>query len=394
MGDSNLQKYYDDIVGASFLQKGKNANEVVDIITQYEWALNHPRKIGENEITPVPFVYAIELRQKYGATATNLMNNIYAITNTSNNVIDTAIGDGTTATIKSSLSSVYTKVKGTISEALKTVGGEEISNTIGKVVDTISSTTLGSLETTKERLQTSFGVNKSILLSPYSSLYALDQTQKKFCFPLLTEGSAGLSLNNDWSSTGSVGLFSSGISKAIDDLATGLLGFAADVQDITRAFGNKNNGQFVMYNIEKAKAFSFPTTGRTLSVKFPLFNTTKKDAWQDNYKFIILFGLRNMLFRLDNVTYYPPMLYDVSSPGWGRMPFSYVKQFSVKPVGMVRTLSFNPSKLGITNGNTSNTTVNVPEAWIVEIQFMSLIADSANQYLSSIIDLPINARLQ
>jgi len=56
-----------------------------------------------------------------------------------------------------------------------------------------------------------------------------------------------------------------------------------------------------MYNIEKAKAFSFPTEGKKVTVRFPLFNTIEKDSWKQNYKFIVLFGLRNMLFRLNNV---------------------------------------------------------------------------------------------
>lgn len=148
-----------------------------------------------------------------------------------------------------------------------------------------------------------------------------------------------------------------------------------------------------MYNIEKAKAFSFPTTGKTISIKFPLFNTTKVDAWKDNYKFIVLFALRNMLFRRDNVTYYPPLIYDVTTAGWGRMPLSFVKQFSVKSCGMIRTLQFDNSLLNIgTAVRNQNTTVNVPEAWIVDIQFQSLVADSANQFLSSIVDLPITSK--
>ena len=38
--------------------------------------------------------------------------------------------------------------------------------------------------------------------------------------------------------------------------------------------------------------------------------------------------------------------------------------------------------------------VNVPDAWIVSIKFKSLIADSANLYLSSMFDLPIKASVK
>ena len=147
-----------------------------------------------------------------------------------------------------------------------------------------------------------------------------------------------------------------------------------------------------MYNIEKAKAFNFPASGKTVSVRFPLFNTIKKDNWQKHYKFIVGFALRNMLYRKDNVSYYPPMFYDVSIPGWGRMPYCYVKQFVAKPVGMIRPLSFG-SKTGETLFGKEKLTVHVPEAWVIQIDFTSLIADSANQFLSSIIDLPIEAKV-
>lgn len=399
------KEYYENLLKAGFYkgdgnQIGEDGTEVVDVVTEYEWALNPPKETKAEDLAPVPFVYAIEYKQKYGATTTNLMNNIFAISNTIGNVA----GNGANA-----LSNVYTKVKSTVTSALKEMGADGVADwadkamtTVGNFADIVSGNVkeINSKYVTNN-LSTVFTNSKSTLLSPYNTLYALEQTKKKFCFPLLTENSAGLNISNSFDSNGSVGLFSAGISKTIDDLATGMIGFAGDVQDIRNAIssatGNNNNGQFVMYNIEKAKAFTFPTTGKSLSVKFPLFNTTKKDAWKDNYKFIILFALRNMLFRDDNVTYYPPLIYDVSSPGWGRMPFSYVKQFTVKPVGMVRTLSYNSSDLGVveTSKNTTvkNTTVNVPEVWIVEIQFMSLIADSANQFLSSIVDLPINSKV-
>ena len=170
--------------------------------------------------------------------------------------------------------------------------------------------------------------------------------------------------------------------------------FAADVQDFMNLFSNDYSSQgntgFSMYNVEKAKAFQFPSGGKTVSVKFPLFNTLKKDEWKKNYRFIVLFGLRNMLYRKNNVQYYPPLIYDVSIPGFGRLPLSYVKTFSVKPVGMTRIKSMDLALLPNVKSNVT-TSVIVPEAWIVQIDFESLIADSANLFLSSMIDLPIQA---
>lgn len=371
-------KYDEKIINASFLE-GNSSNAIVDVVTQYEWTTNKPKTVkggnGEDTIAPCPFVYAIEYKQRYGATATNLYNNIYAIKNVGNDIIKNS-GEA--------LNGVYDKIKNTLSSVF--------SDTFN-VKEEKMSALKGSLEKISKKTDNHESlVNfESGYLSPYQYLYALDKTNKKFCFPFLGETAASLSISNDFSSSGSTSMISKGISGAIDSLANGLVDLAGDIQDISNFVTletTKQAGSFVMYNIEKAKAFSFPTTGKTISVKFPLYNTTKKDAWKDNYRFIMLFALRNMLFRVTNVEYYPPLIYDVSIPGWGRMPLSYVKQFSVKPVGMVRTLQMKSFM-----GENKNITVNVPEGWIVQIDFMSLIADSANQILSSMEDLPITATM-
>jgi hypothetical protein len=188
-----------------------------------------------------------------------------------------------------------------------------------------------------------------------------------------------------------MGLLSKAISTTMDALVGGVVDFAGDIQDVANALNTDSTQGFTMYNIEKAKAFSFPSGGKVVSVRFPLFNTIKKDAWKDNYRFIILFGTRNMLYRKNNVQYYPPLFYDISIPGYGRMPLSFVKSFTVKPVGMTRILPYNIKDIF---GNAEDTTnVIVPEAWVVNIDFESLIADSSNQFLSSLIDLKINATL-
>lgn len=366
-----LKEKYDKIIESPFLE-GNSSDAIVDIVTQYEWVTNKPKSVGGGKIAPCPFVYAIEYKQRYGATATNLYNNIYAIKNVGNNIIENS---------GNAVNVVYNKIK----ETLGTIFSGTFSVNANKLDPLTKMDTVD-----KSKLGVNFTKDKGYL-SPYQYLYVLDKTDKKFCFPFLGETAASLSISNDFSSSGSTSVISKGISGAIDSIADGLVSLAGDIQDITNFVDLKTTGQagsFVMYNIEKAKAFSFPTTGKTISVKFPLYNTTKKDAWKDNYRFIMLFALRNMLFRVTNVEYYPPLIYDVSIPGWGRMPLSYVRQFSVKPVGMVRTLQMKSFI-----GEGKNITVNVPEGWIVQIDFMSLVADSANQVLSSIEDLPITATM-
>ena len=386
VGGSGLESYWQTMITKGFIGEGTDqvsadGSEVIDIVTEYEWSLNRPTQTGvKDQIRAVPCVYAIEKFQKFGATAMNFYNSIWAIKNTGQAII----GD---------VGGIFGKITSAIGGAISSFGTQgQGDNLIGKVGKTLS-----DAGTSATNWANDLDNGDEALLDPYKHLYALGDTKKHFCFPYFGEGSAAWSISNDFSSEGSKGLLSKAMMGTLDTLSKGLIDFAGDIQEISNLITGQGGdlGGFVMYNLEKAKAFSFPTSGKSISVRFPLFNTTKLDAWKDNYKFIVLFGFRNMLFRKDNVQYYPPLIYDVTIPGWGRMPYSYVKQFTVKPIGQIRPLAmdnFVSMKGGIGDG-VSKITVNVPEAWVIQIDFMSLIADSGNQFLSSLIDLPITVAL-
>lgn len=382
----SLQSYWTNLIQKGFIGEGTNqvgagGEEVVDIVTEYQWITNKPTETGKKDnYRAVPCVYVVEYYQKHGATAMNFMNSIWAIKNAGKSILGNASG-------------IFGKITKSMGEALESFsGGAGTGNSLmNKFTNTLKSIGTDADNFGKELNSGDVGG----LLKPYEHLYSLETTKKKFCFPYFGEGSAAWSLSNDFSSDGSKSMISKALTEGIDTFAKGLIDLAGDIQEINNVIGNARGegvglGGFVMYNLEKAKAFSFPTSGKSISIRFPLYNTTKLDAWKDNYKFIVLFGFRNMLFRKDNVQYYPPMIYDVTIPGWGRLPFSYVRQFTVKPVGMIRPLMMD--NFVASNGigaNKSKILVNVPEAWIIQIDFMSLIADSGNQFLSSLIDLPI-----
>ena len=385
VGGSGLESYWQTMITKGFIGEGTDqvsadGSEVIDIVTEYEWSLNRPTQTGvKDQIRAVPCVYAIEKFQKFGATAMNFYNSIWAIKNTGQAII----GD---------VGGIFGKITSAIGGAISSFGTQgQGDNLIGKVGKTLS-----DAGTSATNWANDLDNGDEALLDPYKHLYALGDTKKHFCFPYFGEGSAAWSISNDFSSEGSKGLLSKAMMGTLDTLSKGLIDFAGDIQEISNLITGQGGdlGGFVMYNLEKAKAFSFPTAGKTISVRFPLFNTTKLDAWKDNYKFIVLFGFRNMLFRKDNVQYYPPLIYDVTIPGWGRMPYSYVRQFTVKPIGQIRPLAMdNFIKTDSIGNDVSKITVNVPEAWVIQIDFMSLIADSGNQFLSSLIDLPITIDL-
>ena len=131
---------------------------------------------------------------------------------------------------------------------------------------------------------------------------------------------------------------------------------------------------------EKGKQIAYPASGDTVTTSFTLYNTTKENAWIDNYRFLYLFYFRNLCYRTGVFTYKSPLMYDITIPGVKRLPFCCVSSINVRPVGNIRVLKSNE----IIDGTTF--IVNVPEAWEVTIQFSSLIGTSANLMLPGIIN--------
>lgn len=396
----NLDKSnYESIIEANFIESATfGFGDIVDVVTNYYWTQNKPKETSPNLIASVPFLYAVEYKQKYGVTATNIFNNIYALSNAAKNISKNSGISNLYGNVSLGLKKSFDKLKDTIGTALDAVGGNNIIDSSSNAFSTMKNALSTIITNKSSKFDTPWignGFLYTELLYPYFHLYSLEATKKKFCFPYFTEGAASWQIANSFGDEGSQGLLSKTISSTLDSISNGMAKFAADVQDISSfARGVNQTGGFTMYNIEKAKAFSFPTGGRTISVKFPLFNTVKIGEWKKNYRFIVLFAIRNMLFRKNNVEYYPPLFYDVSIPGYGRMPLSYVKSFSVKPVGMTRIKNINVDFLSdVTDDGYQETNIIVPDAWVVQIDFESLIADSANQYLSSLVDLKINATL-
>jgi hypothetical protein len=153
------------------------------------------------------------------------------------------------------------------------------------------------------------------------------------------------------------------------------------------------NGSFQMSAVEKAKFFQYPQQTDEYTIQFPLLNTVDSNDWVKNYRFILLFTLRNMVFRMDNASYYPPLFYDLVIPGVIRQPFCYVSSVQVQPLGMVRQMNPKGNILSFSEKNLS-TSLTIPDAWVVTIKFKSLLASSANMVLSSMYDLGVQSEIE
>lgn len=208
-------------------------------------------------------------------------------------------------------------------------------------------------------------------LTPYNDLYFLQNTGKKFIFPLFGVDSSFNALNNSFVEGGAA----LPVLGDAADMVYNLAYAAGGIRSFTSNLDNMRNGTTTSAELaveEKGKQIAYPASGDTVTTSFTLYNTTKEDAWITNYKFLYLFYFRNLCYRTGVFTYKSPLMYDITIPGVKRLPFCCVSSINVRPIGNIRVLKSS----GIINSD--EFIVNVPEAWEVTIQFSSLIGTSAN----------------
>lgn len=232
------------------------------------------------------------------------------------------------------------------------------------------------------------------ILNPYRFLYITADTHKRYVFPLANnESSSFIQTKLTWGQPkGGVPGFMKALNKTVDNILNNVIAGGNLVRNIT-ALASGEGDDTCNVN-EKIKAFSYPETGDMINIKFTLYNTTKKNAWKNNFRFLYLWAVRNLPFRTETISFLPPLLYDIIIPGVKRMPVCAVTSFKVTPSGMTRLLEC-PNFIDSKDGNSTRTIpVNVPEAWVVEIGFQSLIAPSANLMLANTVgEMGIQAAL-
>lgn len=228
------------------------------------------------------------------------------------------------------------------------------------------------------------------ILSPYQWLYFTKITGKQYVFPYLGDDTSSFKVNNAFgeAQAGDTSGFLSGnrLTNAIESYSMGISATVNDLLNVIDLFSD-NRGTLLRTNFsEKAKYYNVPES-KEIKITFPLYNTIIKNSWKKNYKFIFDFTLRNMMFKVDSMTYKQPLLYDVTIPGVMRFPLAYVSSIQVIPQGVIRPLSYGGRVIDLPNFKSSdNQRVHVPEAWLVTIGFKSLLVDSANLFLSNIQD--------
>ena len=414
----------DEIIKQSY-DVENSENSRCDILGKYMWNID-TYKIGD--VSTIPYCYLIEYKQKHNSVISNLINSISAAV--------TSVGDESNLTsiqsgfekIKELSSAMTSAAAGELSEDTRgalsgltqqvseagAVAGQAVQDGAnaamnsqpGQKVAEFGSGLMAALSKGWEMISGAYSTFQSGAgaatshgggyLKPYSQLYWLAATGKKYTFPMINELPKHKLSNSYGDNNGDTSILSANsFLTTMNDIISDVPGTIRDLADLGKIVSNSNNNSsFSGAFVEKAKFFQYPQDTDEYTIQFPLINTVRNNSgtpeWKKNYKFIILFSLRNMIFRKDNAEYYPPLFYDLIIPGVIRQPYCYVSSVDAQPFGMTRVkecaglFTFDDSLKSAT------VKVPVPEMWIVTIKLKSLIPTSANMVLSSMFDLPIN----
>ena len=322
---------------------------VVDVVSSFNWYTGP--KAETNALNKVPRAFIVERRQVLSSLISGALYYLNTIAGTASNLATRSSGraraDGNAGNV-SKLKCYLQKINATVSDGIKN-GAQGLQNRVTGTDD-------------KAILQVH---NLMSLLG----IYYTEKTGFKYVFPYYGKTP---DISNSWGSGGEgavAGLVNSGM-EVIDEISK-----------IT------NIAQPGVY-IQKPKYFNFAEEGKSITVSFPLFNTIRRGTqrpYQRNYELLWLLAFQNRPYKTSFARTPPPKIYSVTVPGVYSTPYSYISSLSIDFKGTTRQLEVSTPTLNSSGNSAKLTTVGtlvpIPEAYVVNITFTSLLNDYANQMI-------------
>jgi len=369
--------------GGAYNLTGTGGGTIVNVRDGYLWTNSKPRTAGKGR-EEAPYVVMTERRVKANSMVAQALYSVGAVGDNLASVL-TKLGETTNlakeqlakSAIGNELTNVFQQVTKATANALR--------NSLG--VDKINSESLQSfLDTQLNYIKDDPTFLTQDYLSWYKGLYITERTGWKFVLPYFEDygQSVGNSWGNDSSSSGA-NILTTGVAALAGEINTG-------IKNIVGGLLNTSTGAY----IENSQFYQFAHEGESVTIKFPLINTgaATYDDVVKHWQFIFLLLYNNKPERINRNLIEPPPIYETTIPGVKYMPFSYIKNMSIKYKGARRTMKINvPVTAGNSISTTSyNTTIEtiVPEAYEIEITLQGLVTDSKNFMYSLVQDQSVN----
>ncbi len=238
-----------------------------------------------------------------------------------------------------------------------------IKSLLGKITDKIPSNVLGGGFTSAQNsLAEALKSDERLLernnLNSLLGIYLTEETGFKYTLPYLN---GPIDYSSSWQDEGQ---------SAMSGLVNKGMGIIDEIYNVI------NITQPGVY-IQKPKYFNFEQGGKSVSFNFPLLNTITNDKafdYKSNYELLWLLTYQNKPYKTTFARTTPGKIYTVEIPGVVSMPYAYISEMSIDFRGTIRQLPVN-----------TPTTYDapIPEAYVVNITFTSLLNDFANTMVGS-----------
>ena len=273
-----------DSIHDKILNESYETGTLCDIQNGYKWTID---KIID--ASTIPYCYLIEYKQEHNSIITNLVNSITSAAASVNTLLEDNKNGSKLDTVFNNLKSlsqaVATAAIGELSnetkDSLKEIADssmevasqvdevtapvydavadsktvKDTSKAIGEFGNGLMSAISAAWNFISDKVNIKNGITEAEYLKPYSLLYWLKATNKRYVFPMVGELPKHKLNNLFGDSNGDFSVFSANSwISSISNFASEIPSAIRDVVELTGASGGKFSGAF----IEKAKFFQYP----------------------------------------------------------------------------------------------------------------------------------------
>lgn len=320
----------------------KVVNSTIDVIRDYDWTFSKNKISRADEI---PYIEIKEFKLAGNSYITSLM--------TSALLFPDVIESNSNAVGKSFYDTIANFKDNTFAKFIS----DNKQNVMGKVADSAKNLGNKMADQVKGLDNSSAEWHNDDLEKNYSYLYIRKPTGKTYRFPHFDNNF--VNIGNDFSDTYQADtMFQESLgnlSKTIE-MAANMMNLASITEP-------------GMY-IQRPQFYKFGDSSYTTSVDFYLFNTLNENSYIKNLELITKLVIQNTPHRFNRILVDPPCIYELTIPGRGFYPYSYISSMQVQHEGTKRILTNKSGKKAI-----------IPDAFKVHIEFKSLTSEVNNFFI-------------
>jgi hypothetical protein len=329
--------------------KSSSNLDIIDVIKDYDWTYS-AKSLSKN--SDVPYVHIKEFKILGNSYMSSLMTSSLLFPDIAKSATDAS----------SPASNFFQKIQDTFKDNKFGKFMSSVGNSTSDIVNKLETTTKKASNWVKTQMEAidktanAWGGSKQDLIDNYSYLYLRKPTNTEYKFPYFENEFFNITNSFEDSYEGG------------NKLADALFGTTMDIMKEAETIASSvvalsEPGMF----IQRPKFYNFGGGGYEIRVNFYLFNTLNPNSYLKNVELITKLIIQNTPHRHNRLLVDPVCIYELTVPGRGFYPYTFISNLNVSHVGTKRSLE-GP------NGNR----IIVPDAFKVEIVFKSLTSEVNN----------------